>query len=192
VEASGGWQNRIVEWGTAPPEDLLANPRNIRRHPNRQRDALRGSLDELGMIAPVIVNRLTGMLVDGHARIEEYISAGVTEVPVAYVELTEEQERLALAVLDPVGDMAVADHRALNELLDEVDTDNAGLGALLDDLRRQSAGYSPELEPDILSPVVTDADIASAQAGLAHEHPERDQIRVLCPHCGESLFVDRA
>lgn len=192
MEASGVWQNRIVAWGTIPPDQLLANPRNIRRHPNRQRDALRGSLDELGVIAPVIVNQVTGMLVDGHARVEEYITAGVPEVPVAYVELTEAQERLALAVLDPVGEMAVADSRALSELLDEVDTDNAGLGALLDDLRRQSAGYMPELEPDILSRVVDDDDIARAAEGLEHAIEGRDQIRVLCPHCGESLFVDRA
>jgi len=66
------WQNKVVGWDTVPPEQLLAHPGNFRRHPAPQRDALRGSLDELDIIAPVLVNRLTGHLLDGHARVEEY------------------------------------------------------------------------------------------------------------------------
>ncbi len=67
------WKNRIVASGTADPEQLLANPFNYRRRPGMQREALRDSLDELGVIKPVIVNEVTGHLVDGHARIEEYL-----------------------------------------------------------------------------------------------------------------------
>lgn len=190
MEASGVWRNRIVGWGEEPPERFLANPHNFRRHPGRQRDALRGSLTEVGVIAPVIVNQVTGHLVDGHARIEEYISAGVTSVPVAYVELTEDEEKVALLALDPVGAMAVNDVRQLRELLDDVDVSDAGLNSLLDDLRRQSEGYTPELEPDILGRMVGDGDIEDAAAGLEPEHGERNQVRVLCPHCAESFFVD--
>ena len=191
VEASSTiWQNRIVGHGTAAPDQLLAHPKNVRRHPARQRDALRGSLDELGMIAPVIVSQRSGMLVDGHARVEEYLTLGVPEVPVVYVDLSEAEETLALAVFDPVGELAVTDARALRELLAEVDSDNAGLGGLLDRLRQQSESYSPELEPDILSRVVRPEDLDAAAEGLRPGHSERQQIRVLCPHCGESFYVD--
>ena len=103
---STAWQSRIVGWDEVPPDQLLANPANYRRHPARQRDALRGSLDELGVVAPVIVNRTTGFVLDGHARVEEYLSAGIATVPVAYVELSEEQEKLALLMLDPISAMA--------------------------------------------------------------------------------------
>lgn len=193
MEASSSiWQSRIVGHDNVPPDQLLAHPKNVRRHPARQRDALRGSLDELGVIAPVIVSQRTGMLVDGHARVEEYLSAGVPEVPVVYVDLSEEEEALALAVFDPVGEMAVPDGRALRELLDEVDTDNAGLAHLLDRLRQQSATYSPELEPDITSRLVTDDDIDKVADELGVQHGDRSQVRVLCPHCGESFYVDAA
>ena len=190
ASAPSPWQNRIVEWGTSSPDQLLANPRNYRRHPGRQRDALRGSLDELNIIAPVIVNKTTGHLVDGHARVEEYLSAGVLEVPVAYVELTEEQEGLALLVLDPISALAVNDHRALTELLDEVARDSdGGLTDLLADLRRQASSFQPELEPEFGGRVITDEDMARAAGNINVNTDGRETVRVLCPHCGETLYI---
>jgi hypothetical protein len=115
----------------ADPAQLLAHPGNWRRHPGAQRDALRGSLNELDIIAPVIVNRTTGHLLDGHARVEEYISAGILEVPVAYVELPEEKEALALLSLDPIAAMAEADEEALEALLAEVATTETALKEML-------------------------------------------------------------
>lgn len=183
------WNNRIVGYGEAPPDQLLANPKNFRRHPNMQREALRGSLDSIGVIAPVVVNQVTGHLVDGHARIEEYLSAGLPSVPIIYVELTEEEEALALLALDPIGAMAVNDNRALRALLDEVDADASGLTQLLDDLRRQSASYQPDYEPGIGGGEVTQDDVDAAAARLGEHAAGGDQERVLCPHCGGSFYV---
>lgn len=126
--------SRIVGHGDEAPDQLLANPRNFRRHPNAQRDALRGSLRELGWVKSVIVNRTTGHVLDGHARVEEALAAGVPTIPVEYVELSEAEERLALAVLDPITEMATRDADTLNALLGEVDTNDDGLRALLDTL----------------------------------------------------------
>lgn len=189
MEASPVWENRIVGSGTERTDQLLANPHNFRRHPNVQREALRGSLSELGVIAPVIVNQVTGHLVDGHARVEEYLSAGVQDVPVIYVELSEEEEKLAIAVLDPIGAMAVNDHRALNAILDAVDSDNAGLVDLLDDLRRQAAAYQPELDPELRGDDVTDEDVDAARRRMEQDGDRAEQSRVLCPHCGGSFYV---
>ena len=132
------WANAIIGWDEVAPDQLLANPSNYRRHPPAQREALRGSLNELDIIAPVIVNRTSGHLVDGHARVEEYLTAGVEKVPVAYVELTEAQERLALLALDPVAAMAEADKQALDDLLSEITTGEAGLQQMLADLAKGS------------------------------------------------------
>lgn len=185
------WESRIVGWDEVPPDQLLANPANYRRHPARQREALRGSLDALGVVAPVIVNRTTGFVLDGHARVEEYLSAGVQTVPVAYVELSEEEERLALLALDPISALAITDGQALQALLDEVETDNAGLADLLADLARQAQTFTPGLEPGIGVGHITDEDVAGAAAGLDPRQGDRDQIRVLCPHCGGGFFVDQ-
>jgi DNA modification methylase len=88
----------------------------------------------VGWIQRCIVNRTTGHVVDGHARIEEAISAGAPTVPVLYVELSEAEERLVLATLDPIGAMAERDDQRLAELLAELNVEDEGLQALLDSL----------------------------------------------------------
>jgi hypothetical protein len=128
------WRNRIVGQGEEAPDQLLANPANWRTHPKAQRDALRGSLAEIGWVQQVIVNRTTGHLVDGHARVEEAISAKAKKIPVLYVELTPEEERLVLASLDPLGAMAQADNAKLGELLTGLEAATPALRDLLESL----------------------------------------------------------
>ncbi len=148
--APGPWRNRIVGSGEAPPADLLANPRNWRTHPPDQRAALAGSLAEVGWVAQVLVNRTTGHVVDGHARLEEAISRREPTVPVLYVELSTDEEALVLATLDPIGAMATADAGKLRELLAEVSVDDAGLARLLADLAGPRAGLiDPDEVPDL-------------------------------------------
>lgn len=132
-------------WDEVAPDQLLANPKNFRRHPNLQREALRGSLNDLGWIAPVIVNRLSGHLVDGHARVEEALTKGC-KVPVAYVELTDAEEAEALAVMDPISAMATVDKEALDALLREVATGEAGLQKMLADLAEQAGLIPPNVD----------------------------------------------
>lgn len=130
----GEWAQNITGLDMVAPDQLLANPLNARRHPGSQRDALRASLNELGWIAPVIVNETTGHLVDGHARVEEALRAGVESVPVVTVRISENQERLALATYDPITAMATYDTGTLDMLLREVSTGEAALQSLLSDL----------------------------------------------------------
>lgn len=59
--ATTTWRNRIVGSEQVPPTDLLANPNNWRTHPPKQRDALRGSLSEVGWVQQVIVTLLDEM-----------------------------------------------------------------------------------------------------------------------------------
>jgi hypothetical protein len=168
TEAPPRWKNRVIGWDTVDPTQLLANPRNWRRHPAKQREALRGSLNELSIITPVIVNRTTGHLLDGHARVEEYISAGVTEVPVAYVELEPEKEALALLALDPIAAMAGADGQALDELLADVATGEAALQEMFAEL----AGLEYEPAPGSLDAGMRPGD------GIAYE--EQYGVIVMC------------
>lgn len=137
------WRNRILGTGEEDPTQLLANPRNWRRHPVPQRKALRGSLSTVGWVQQVMVNQRTGFVVDGHARIEEAITNGEPTVPVLYVDLSEDEEALVLATLDPIGALAESDTKALAELLAEISTSDKGLQDLLTSLAASSA---PEVE----------------------------------------------
>jgi DNA modification methylase len=118
------WKNRITGYGEESPDQLLANPHNHRIHPKRQQDALGGSLDTLGYIQTVIVNRATGHIVDGHLRVTMALREGQKSIPVTYVELTAEEEAQALLSLDPIAAMAATDKDKVDELLRMVNTDN--------------------------------------------------------------------
>jgi hypothetical protein len=58
---------------------------------------------------------------------------------VLYVELTEEEERLALATLDPMSALALTDGRKLADLLDDVAVDSPALGELIEHLQEDAA-----------------------------------------------------
>jgi len=45
----------VVGYDVLAPDQLLANPQNFRHHPAKHREALRGSLNELAVIAPVLL-----------------------------------------------------------------------------------------------------------------------------------------
>jgi len=129
------WKNRITGAGELPADQFLAHPLNPRRHPGEQRDALRGSLDSVGWIAPVIVSARSGMLLDGHARVEEALSRNDSQlIPFIQVDVSEDEERLILAVFDPITDLATLNRDALDALLNSIHTDDAGLQSLLNNL----------------------------------------------------------
>ena len=132
--ASGRWQNRIVGHAEVAPGDLLANPRNWRVHPKLQGDALRGILAEVGWVQDVVVNRRTGHIVDGHLRVSLAIQQGEQAIPVKYIDVSEEEEALLLATLDPLGALASTDGDALDALLQTVQSDDGGIASLLAEL----------------------------------------------------------
>lgn len=134
------WRSKIVGLEEVAPEQLLANPSNARRHSGTQRDMIRSSLDALGWVAPVIVNRRTNRLVDGHARVEEAISAGVELIPVVAIDISPEDEALMLATYDPIGLLANYDADTLIALANDVGTVEAPLQRLIDDLLGAEVG----------------------------------------------------
>ena len=128
---TGALRSRIVGEGAEKPDQLLANPSNWRRHPKEQQDALEGLLREVGWVQRVIVNRATGHIVDGHLRVELALRRNEPSVPVVYVDLTEAEEKIVLAAIDPIGGLATTDQAMLDQLLDSVDAQDADLAAFL-------------------------------------------------------------
>ena len=138
-EQSAPWKNRIVGHGEQAAISFMANPLNWRIHPKAQREALTGVLSEVGWVQSVIVNRTTGNVVDGHARIEEALKLGdETPVPFIEVELSEEEEKQVLLTLDPISAMAAADKQNLDALLQDVSTASAGVQSMLVELAEKN------------------------------------------------------
>jgi len=180
----GTWRSRILASTLEDPASLLANPRNWRTHPVAQRKALRGSLDTVGWVQQVLVNRRTGNVVDGHARIEEALSRSEPTVPVLWVDLSAEEEALVLATLDPIAAMADQDDDRLRALLAEVAVDDDGLAALLADLAGEVAKEGLVDPDDVPAP----PDAATTKRGdvwVLGDH------RLMCGDAGSPADLDR-
>ena len=192
-----GWRSRIVAHGEEAPDQLLANPKNWRVHPKEQQAALEGVLDEVGWVQDVVVNRRTGHLVDGHLRVSLALRREEPSVPVVYVDLSEQEEALVLAALDPVAAMAAADKEKLDLLLHEVQTSSAGVQAMLADLAEREGLYFGE--GDGGGPAVEDVEPEVDRAGELQKKwgTEVGQLwalgdhRLICGDCTERAVVER-
>ena len=161
------WANRIVGHGVKEASQFQANDKNWRTHPQAQRDALHGALNEVGWVAPVVENKRTGLLVDGHERVWQALQNGDAPVPYVEVDLSPEEEGYVLATLDPIGAMAAADKEQLDALLREVQSGEAGVQAMLAELA-EKAGVVP---PDVEFP--------------EYDESVADEVEyITCPECG--------
>jgi len=175
------WKNRIIGDGMEVAADLAANPRNWRIHPQHQQAAITGMLDQVGWVQRVIVNRATGYVVDGHARVALATTSGES-VPVVYVDLTEEEEALVIAALDPIGAMAVRDEEIWSDLAvhlpDVVCVDLSAIlpggDSILEDVEMERSG----------APGITGRLRIPPQSWLTMEQQIRVAIETVCKNYG--------
>lgn len=124
---------------------LADNPRNWRRHPKRQLDALADIVAEVGFAVPLLYNERTKRLIDGHAR--KSISKG--PVPVVIGNWSDKDEAKILATLDPLAAMADADDDVLAKLLADVESESAAVKELLAELGKHGAEPPPDPGPQL-------------------------------------------
>jgi len=176
------WQNRIIRYGEAAPDQLLANPKNWRVHPQAQQDALEGALRKVGIVQNVVVNERSGKMIDGHLRVQMAISSGQPTVPITYVDLSDEEEALILATIDPVTGLAGTDQTLLDSLITDIRLSDlgmelgTGLNDLLDSLSPDPSLAAAEGEDEV--PAVP-ANPVSRPGDLWHLGGH-----IVCPHCG--------
>ena len=172
------WGTRIVGHGFMDPEQAVAHPENWRIHPIEQHEAVEGSLDTFGWVQEALVNKNTGFVLDGHERFgralyrQQNDTAGRKyPVPVCWVDLSEDEERGVMAVLDNITMMATPDRAKLTALLDAARNLRADskLAAMMEDLRDRFSG------PLVLPPQPTDAYFLENQYPI----PEDAKPRVL-------------
>lgn len=165
------WRTRIVNYGRQAADQFLAHPSNPKYHPPEQREALRGSINEVGQIAPVMVSHRSKYTLDGHDRIWLALETNA-DVDFFEVDVTEAEELYILATFDPIGMMARHDAEKLDALLREVNTGEAGVQAMLAALAQDMGIMPPDFQP---------VDIG--------EQPRLDQKKpIICPHCGHEFI----
>jgi hypothetical protein len=135
------WQNRITGYGTENPAKLKAHSANWREHPGAQRAAMRSVFSTIGWTQNVVLNKRTGNTIDGHLRVELAIEDKEPRVPVTYVDLSPEEEKVSLASFDSLGSMATTNTDILSTLVASMagQVKDGPLGAFLDSMMEDPA-----------------------------------------------------
>lgn len=133
------FRSRIKELRTVSADELRANPQNFRTHPEHQRAALRGVLEEIGIAGALLAYEdaewgLT--LIDGHLRQDE---GG--DWPVIVLDVDRMEANLLLSTHDPIAALAGTDPAKLDALLRDTLTGEAAVQTLLDDLATKAGLY---------------------------------------------------
>ena len=127
------WVDKIQGHAKVRVDQIMANEYNWRDHPKLQRDALKAAIRNHGFIRSVTINLRTSekwptnersieTLVDGHLRVLIANEEGVEEIWAEFVDLTPDEERAALATMDPIGSYATTSKPALDRALQELKT----------------------------------------------------------------------
>ncbi|MCC7407446.1 MAG: DNA modification methylase [Phycisphaeraceae bacterium] len=176
------------------------NPRVDLQPGDPRYDRLAKSIDEFGLVEPLVWNQRSGNLVGGHQRLKILVARGDTEVQVVAVDLPPEREKaLNLALNKIQGDW---DLQKLNDLLQEL--------IQIPDLDLELTGFDLDESQDILAEVLDGAGIGrgeefDVEAELAAAGPvvtkpgdllvlgvdPARQHRLLCGDCTDAAQVRR-
>lgn len=164
------------------PKTLVPNPKNWRLHPKGQQEAVEGALDDIGWVQEVTINKNTGLVVDGHLRLDLALRRGEKTVPVKIVDLTPEEEAAVLATLDPTSAMAKTDKDKLRAILEITKSGNDKMQQLLESMRMKAGAIPNNFRKDTYVYDKVDTDIVHGdlfQVGNSH--------RIMC---GDSTAED--
>jgi hypothetical protein len=178
-------RDRIKELRRVRAGDLRPHPKNWRKHPEEQQNALRGILAEVGFVDALMVRELpdgTLQIVDGHLRAE---TTPDSVVPVLVVDLDDNEAEKVLATFDPLAAMAEPDENKLQELLKGIETDSEALAALLDELAQQAAAAGGEIIEDEVPEPPDEATTKPGELIILGNH------RLLCGDSSKPDDVDR-
>lgn len=175
---------------TLPLDDVKPYWRNPRKN-ERAIQAVKQSIQNYGFNQPLILDAKK-VIIAGHTRYKALLELGWTEAPCLIVDL------------DPIKakEYRIADNKTSE--LSEWDMD-----ALIPELREiegvaEMQAFFPDLDLDgLLKETATVADVTTAQIEKQQEKMENrfeehsatvqgQYVEILCPHCGEAFFLDRA
>lgn len=184
-------KNRILSHSSRPANEFKFNPLNWRKHPKRQTDALESILRDVGWVQNVIVNQRTGNLIDGHARVELALKTGES-VPYISVDLSEDEENLMLATLDPISAMAGIESEKLGELLKGISVSDNKINLVLDSLAEDAGIAFDESKEIDAVPKIDKIDELRAEWKV-----EPGQVwklgahRLICGDCTDAAVVKK-
>jgi ParB-like chromosome segregation protein Spo0J len=153
---------------TVPVGSISPDPANVRRHPERNLEAIKASLRRFGQQTPIVVDQ-HGIVRKGNGTLAAAVALGWTEIQIVRTSLTG-SEATAYAIADNrTGELAEWDLPALSEQLDALIAD----GILLDDVGflESELFEVPDFEP----------------VGVDEQGRLDEKQKHTCPECGHEF-----
>lgn len=145
-------------------EDLADAPYNPRKIGPKALKGLQTSLEEFGIVQPIVWNKRTKRIVGGHQRVRALRASGENEAPVVVVDLDEKKEKtLNITLNNP---------KIEGEFSDELD-------ALLEEIRKDSPALYRNLRLDTLEASEKPARNRDAEVTFTEELMEAQNFIVL-------------
>lgn len=145
------WSNKIVGHSDVDPKTLVAHSLNWRAHPANQSTALDAAIEDIGFWRSVSVNRRSTVIIDGHLRVARAVATGQPTISVEWVDLTEDEERKALATADAIAGRAATNTANLDTLLRSIEAATPGLQDFLASFAKEHKIFLEE-QPRIVDP----------------------------------------
>ena len=189
-------RDRILDLRRIPARDLQDHQHNWRTHPQAQREALQGVLQDLGIASALLVYdspRQGGLcVIDGHLRKS---LDPAQQWPCLLLDLDDDEATYLLATHDPLGAMAEASREALAHVLASVQSGQASVQQLLAQLAEQhgvipstlGAGPVEDVEPEIdrAEELRQQYGVEVGQVWACGTH------RIICGDCTDKAVVER-
>jgi DNA modification methylase len=123
-------------------DELLPDPANPRRIGDAEMESLTRSLKEFGFVQPVVARREDNVVIGGHQRLLAARRLGWQQVPVVYLDISQEQAKVLNLALNKIS--GAWDNQLLARLLSELkeipDVDLSLAGFSDDELKKYSKG----------------------------------------------------
>lgn len=144
--------------------------------------SLKKAIQKYGFNQPIVIDT-DGVIVKGHARYRAALELGMTELPAIFSVASDEVNRADCLADNMIHDLSEWDDESLrSELRDIEDSVNEVLGVEF----QEEYGTGPAFGE------VGEADVQSARdAETDRIAKKRELIKLICPDCGEVIFVDK-
>ena len=172
------------------PAALIPHPKNPNTHPETQVKLLAKIIKNQGWRNPIVVSKLSGFIIAGHARLKAAQLLELEKVPIDYQEFENEADEWAHLVADNrLAELANPDDSMLAELLRELTADGIDL---------ELAGFGEDDLSDLLGGLEegdadADANIEKADELRNKWDVKPGQVWTLGNHrlmCGDSTDQD--
>lgn len=119
-----------MEIKTVDINTIFIDPSNARKHPQKNMDAIKGSISKFQQVEPLVVQKSKKIIIGGNGRYQAMKELGFKEVQIVEVDLTDTQAAALAISLNRTGELSEWDLDVLPDLLLSLQQDDFDLASI--------------------------------------------------------------